>query len=210
MSLPSACWSCRGAVTDDFFCSTCQAVQPPDPDRNFFQLFDLSPTFSLDVAGLDAPYRGLQYRFHPDRFATRTTKERRFSLEQVTRLNQAYKTLRDALSRAGYLLDLLGHAADGQRKSDPAFLMEVMESRETLEEVDMKADDAWDRLEDLRKEASQQAEAEEGQLAGMFQNHFKNKDSGALEKAPIHVDRLRYHRRFLEELDRMEERLYEE
>ena len=53
-------------------------------------------------------YRELSLQLHPDRFAQADAQERRLSLEQTTALNEAYKTLKDPVRRAFYLLKLHG------------------------------------------------------------------------------------------------------
>ena len=52
-----------------------------DLGKSYFELFDLPATFDLDVADLAARYRGLQRRFHPDRFASASEPQRRLSLQ---------------------------------------------------------------------------------------------------------------------------------
>lgn len=53
-----------------------------------------------------------------------------------SRLNDAYQTLLHPLSRAEYILAQHGQAvAEGDQVEDQAFMMEVMEARETIEEA---------------------------------------------------------------------------
>lgn len=195
-----ACWSCKGPARLDGFCPTCSALQPPDLRKNFFQLFDLPRAFVLDVAALELLYREAQRQVHPDKFAAKSSTERRLSMEYVTRLNEAYRTLKDELNRAVYLLELHGiHAGSeegGAAPADPMFLMEVMELRERLE-----AANDFETLDALRGEV----EGLEGGEVAALENAFSGEDLDAARK---HADRLRYHRRFLEELDRREESLF--
>jgi molecular chaperone HscB len=71
---------------------------------------------------------------HPDRFAAGSDQERRLSMQASTRVNEAFQTLKDPLSRALYLLSLHPEPA-GAVPQDTAFLMEQMELRETLAEA---------------------------------------------------------------------------
>ncbi len=132
----AACWSCRGPVAGRVpFCPTCGAVQPPGAADAFTRL-GLSRQFEVDVAALDARYFDLQRRLHPDRFATRTARERAFSQQQAVALNEAYETLRDPLRRAALLLRLAGREVrfDGQGTiADAELLMDAMERRERLD-----------------------------------------------------------------------------
>lgn len=133
------CWSCKGPVSvRALFCSVCGAVQGPGVLDHFARL-GMRPTFEIDLGDLDRQYFGFQRRLHPDRFATRTPRERALSQSQATSLNEAYEALKDPLKRAVYLLRLAGRQVDvdgAQTVADPALLMEAMEMREALAEAD--------------------------------------------------------------------------
>lgn len=208
LSLPNGvghpCWSCRGLVTGGAFCPVCQVIQPPDLAVDFFQLFDLPKGFSLERTLLDVRYQALQRQFHPDRFATRSATERRFSLEHVTRINQAYQTLLDPLARSGYLLTCLGHLPPRSGQPDPEFLMEVMEQREALDAIDLTAAGAGERLARLRSEAETHIDQELQRLTRLF----AAPDAGGMEEIAQANHRLQYRRRFLEALDQAEETLF--
>lgn len=128
-----ACWSC-GAVAEGLFCATCKVVQPPGQDDHF-QRLGLPRGFVIDRAELDRRYFAAQRLLHPDRFATRSARERAIAQSQAVSLNEAYETLRAPLARATYLLKLAGVAKTPDRDhtiDDPALLMEQMERREAL------------------------------------------------------------------------------
>lgn len=130
-----ACWSCRGPVaTLDLFCPTCEAVQPPG-QRDSFARLGVGVSFEVDVEALDQRYFELQRLLHPDRFATKSAKERALSQQQATSLNEAYETLKDPLKRADHMIHLLGIEVlrEGcNQLNDPVILMEAMELREQL------------------------------------------------------------------------------
>ena len=130
-----ACWSCGGPTpAENPFCVTCQAVQPPGTADHFRRL-GLERSFAVDRADLERRYFDFQRRLHPDRFATRTGREKAFSQAQAVGLNEAYETLADPLDRAVYLLHLAGIdiLSEGCNQiADPVILMEAMEMREAL------------------------------------------------------------------------------
>lgn len=133
------CWSCKGpVVARALFCSTCSAVQGPGAVDHFTRL-GLARSFEVEQAELERQYFGFQRRLHPDRFATRTPRERALSQQQAVALNEAYETLKDPLRRAAYLLGLLGRPVDINASAsiaDPELLMEAMEMREALAQAD--------------------------------------------------------------------------
>ena len=75
---------------------------------NHFALFQMTPAFAIDAAALDAAYRELQGRVHPDKFANATDTEKRVAMQWATRANEAYQTLKNPLKRATYLCELNG------------------------------------------------------------------------------------------------------
>lgn len=106
-----------------------------------FALFDLQPDFRLDLNELAARYRELARQTHPDRFADASERDQRLALEGAAQLNEAYQTLRSAPRRARYLLSLQGHELPLETTvQDPAFLMQQMELREELQELQESAD----------------------------------------------------------------------
>lgn len=103
-------------------------------DSDFFTLFGLPRRFALDRAALEEAYHELQHRVHPDRFAHLSGAEKRVSMHWATRVNEGWRTLREPLARARYLLELAGVdlALDSNTAMPPAFLMAQMEWREQL------------------------------------------------------------------------------
>jgi molecular chaperone HscB len=113
-----------------------------DFSKNYFDLFGLPASYVVDSGALSERYRELQKRVHPDRYASGTEQEQRLALQQATRVNEAFETLRDPLKRALYLLQVNGIDTDRETATtrDGAFLMQQMELREALEDVRAQQD----------------------------------------------------------------------
>lgn len=121
--------------------------------HNHFDLFGLPPVFAVDADALERSYREIQSRVHPDRFAHAGDAERRASLQWTTRVNEAYRSLKDPVERAKHILELNGVdvAFETNTAMPPEFLMQQMELRETLEQAKDAA--ALDALrKDLKSE----------------------------------------------------------
>ncbi len=88
--------------------------------------------YAVDPARLEAAYRELQTQVHPDKFASATEAERRIAMQWAAAANEAYRTLRDPVARARYLLGLKGFdtAEETNTAMPPDFLMQQMEWRE--------------------------------------------------------------------------------
>jgi molecular chaperone HscB len=130
--------------------------------QNHFDLFGLAPAYALEPEALERSYREIQSRVHPDRFAHAGDAERRASLQWTTRVNEAYRTLKDPVQRAKHLLELNGVdvAFETNTAMPVDFLAQQMELRESLEEAKTPA-----ALDQMRKGLSQQRSLLEKQIA---------------------------------------------
>ena len=128
--------------------------------ENHFALFGMTPRFTIDAVVLDAAYRDLQGRVHPDKFAAASDAEKRVAMQWATRANEAYQTLKSPLKRASYLCELNGIdlAIESNTQMPTAFLMQQMAWREALEEArDTKDLSALEGVEsELRATRAQQ------------------------------------------------------
>ena len=202
--LRSHCWSCHGVVDRaHIVCAQCHAVQPPDPRQTHFDRFGLKQKFALEGKALTLAFRETQRLTHPDRFVSATDRERRFALEQSTIINDAYRILREPMSRAGYLLKLLGIDVDDERgvKLSPEFLITILELRESLEEL--VGPDA--HIERQKIQQSVALEYEEGLARlGMRLDATTKPDESALNGLGQLHAQLKYLRRTLDEIERLE------
>ena len=105
---------------------------------NYFQSFDLTPSFAIDQAALEDRYEQLMVLCHPDKFAGAATFEQRAAAKRAADVNEAYGVLRHAVRRAGHLLEL--HGVDLQelerQPASPDFLFEQMMLRERVQDFD--------------------------------------------------------------------------
>ena len=97
------------------FCSACGKVQPPVP-VDYFTFFGFPRKLNLDTAALEKEFYALSRRLHPDMSAQAESREREWSLQQSSLLNDAYRTLKDPIKRTEYLLRLEGVELEEQSK----------------------------------------------------------------------------------------------
>ena len=102
-----------------------------------FTLFDLPRRQALDVPQLDQRWKALQGQVHPDRFAAEGAAAQRLAMQWAVRVNEAYRRLKQPLSRAAYLCELHGTPvlAESNTAMPAAFLMQQMSWREALEDA---------------------------------------------------------------------------
>jgi molecular chaperone HscB len=134
------------------FCNACGHLQPPAP-TNFFAFFGLPRKLNIDPATLEREFYSLSRKLHPDRYSLSKSDEKNWSLEKTSQLNDAYRTLKDPISRTEYLLKLEGVHFEEQSKAateaartsgemkkqaiPPELLEEVFELNMQLEEARM-------------------------------------------------------------------------
>src|SRR3954471_14183517 len=139
------CWSCQKEAGGEPLCTACGALQPPDDKADLFAVLGLQPRYALDLAAAEAAYKDLSRQVHPDRYATADPRARRASLARTVQLNLAWRTIKDPIKRAEYLLTRAGIDVDSGQKSShddgrgtqkigapPAFLLEILELNDEL------------------------------------------------------------------------------
>ncbi|KAF1935255.1 Co-chaperone Hsc20 [Clathrospora elynae] len=147
---------------------TPQTPQTPQTHYGFFPNslpFGPPPVgpFTVDLSALKKEFLQLQSRAHPD-LHPQADKKRAEALS--ARINEAYKTLQNPLLRAQYLLSLRGIevAEDETAKvEDPELLMQVLDARERIEEVEREED-----LGELRNENEGRIAESEGVIERAF------------------------------------------
>jgi len=158
---------------------------------DYFRIFGLEPRLSIDLPDLERLFYQLSREVHPDRFQRATAAAREKSLEATTTLNDAYRTLRDSVKRAEYLLKVRGFEPAEPRQAPPDLLEEVFELNETLEEARAGAADARQRLDAARTRFNgllAQADADLDELA----QSYDSGDTSALAGIRRVLDRRRY------------------
>ena len=168
--------------------------------ENHFALFQMTPGFAIDAAQLDAAYRELQARVHPDKFASATDAEKRVAMQWATRANEAYQTLKHPLKRATYLCELNGVdlGIESNTSMPPAFLMQQMEWREALDDARDAKDIA--ALEQLDTELRAARKRQLDDIAALL-------DGGHYEQAGERVRQLMFVEKFADEVGRAFEAL---
>jgi molecular chaperone HscB len=154
-----------------------------------FARLGVPAALDLEPAALDKAYFALQRQWHPDRFVAKPADERAKAAAEAAALNEAYRTLKEPLSRAIYLAGLKGVElpGDGKTIDDPDLLMEVMDAREELQEAASVAE--IDALAKFAREDLQKGLADLSKL-------FTANDKPAIRKTLL---RLRYLDKFAEE-----------
>ena len=195
------CWSCSSPLAvSEHFCSTCGKVQPVRP-MTHFEFFGLRKKLNLNEQQLQKDFYALSRKLHPDVYARATANEQEWSLQKTSRLNDAYRTLKDPVARTQYLLSLEGIQLEEQSKSateaarqsgeekkqavPPELLEEVFELNMQLQELKMGERDPATiaQLEGVKKSFEQKLNDSNFELRKYWDAWDNAKDSEAEEKA---------------------------
>lgn len=154
----------------------------------YFEALGLEPRLTLDAAGLQKRFYERSRQWHPDRFSTRSAAEQAQALEMTALINDAFRTLRDPVARAEYVLSENGLEASTQRGKDvPADLLEeVLELNMALEEADR------DQITRSLAQFEQMQAAVDAQLEAQFAAWDANPESANLQPVRASLNRRKY------------------
>lgn len=178
-------------------------MQQSDLSSDFFSLFGLPVSFDVDMNALTGRYRELQRTVHPDKYANASDAERRISMQMAARVNEGYQLLRNPLSRARYLLELRGvQFNDSDTAFDPEFLMEQMELRERLADVNESASPEKE-LQAIRFVIDSRTK----EIVTMLGEMLLKDDNESLKDSIDLTRKLQFFKKLKEELDELEDSL---
>lgn len=161
--------------------------------------------YHIDKTLLDRRYRELQQALHPDKHASAPASARSLTLSKAIEVNEAYRVLRDDQKRGEALLALWGCQLTEQT-ADPELLMEMMELREALSDARAASDSS--QVARLAAEVTDKAAATSQKLSEVFarlESGAGQPDAQALADAQALLSRLRYYRRFQDEVAQFED-----
>ena len=195
------CWSCSTAnAVSEHFCSQCGKVQPTRP-MTHFEFFGLRKKLNIDEQKLQRDFYALSRKLHPDVYARATASEQDWSLQKTSQLNDAYRTLKDPITRTQYLLSLEGIQLEEQSKAatdkaresgeekkqvvPPELLEEVFELNMQLQELKMGERDPGTiaQLESAKKKFEQKLDESSFELRKYWDAWDNAKDGDAEENA---------------------------
>ncbi|HDR1007358.1 TPA: Fe-S protein assembly co-chaperone HscB [Pasteurella multocida] len=168
---------------------------------NPFNIFDLPVDFHVDQATLSARYLALQKSLHPDNFSRHSAQEQRLAMQRSAEVNDALQILKDPILRAETIIAIYtGEQQNIEENSirDMAFLMQQMQWREQLENIEAQQDS--DQLVAFSADIEQTQQALLSELADAL-------SSQQWQQAKVINDKLRFIKKLLLEVERVEEKL---
>ena len=192
MSAPVTCWNCSRPSEGKLFCPSCQSLQPPPTD--YYALLGLERTLNLSVEDLQRRFYDLSRQLHPDRFTRKLERERHYSLDASSVLNDAYRVLRDPVKRAQYVLSQEGFDVGEQQSKDvpQELLEEVFELNMALEEMRGGDESARPQLEQAEKNFTNMLSEVDQKLESLFTEYDQSRSHDKLVEVRGILNRRKY------------------
>lgn len=179
------------------------------PSKNFYEFFGLKRKLTVDNNALQKRFYELSRQWHPDRFSRKSAEEQTQALEATAILNDGYRTLRDPVKRAEYLLTEEGFPIGEQRSRDvpPELLEEVFELNMMLEELKSGEESARPQLEAAKQNFAQLRIGIDGELETLFAKYDAAESESETAKQALHairgvLNRRRYIENLIRDVDR--------
>ena len=175
------------------------------PKQTFFEFFGFDRKLTIDNGVLQKRFYELSRQWHPDRFTRKSAAEQDRALESTAILNDGYRTLKDPVKRAEYLLTEEGFPIGEQRSKDvpPELLEEVFELNMMLEELRSGDDSARPQLEKAKENFINMRTGIDKRLEGLFSKYDASEPQSETAKQALHEVRGALNRRrYIENLTR--------
>ena len=169
------------------------------PPSNYFDFFGLPHKLNLDSKDLESRFYALSKQWHPDRFARASAEQRRISEDATATLNDGYRTLKEPIARAEYLLKEHGFDVGEQKSSNipPELLEEVFELNMALEEIETFRP----QLEEARQRFVTMREDIDRELLTQFAAYDETQERAVLERIRGLLNRRTYVRNLVNQVE---------
>jgi molecular chaperone HscB len=160
----------------------------------YYELLGIPRSLNLSLDDLQKRYYELSRQLHPDRFMQKPKAEQQRALDRSSELNDAYRTLKDPVKRAQYLLSQEGFDIGEQRSKNvpPELLEEVFELNMALEEMRSGDDSARSQLEAAEKSFTSMLAGVDQQLGSLFGKYDQSQSRDVLGEIRGVLNRRKY------------------
>ncbi len=196
----------RESIPADF-CSECGRILPVSEAQSHYQVLGYDQeTLSVDLSDLEKRLFTLSKKFHPDRFASRSSLEQQFSHDRSSAINNAYRILKDPITRAKYIVEKeLGSIEEKSAKVPiemADFFFEIDDILDTIRECDGKPDaSAVQEVQNAERDLNAKGKGLEADLQQQFAKYDQSHDRQIVEKMKEILSERSYIKSFLRQID---------
>jgi molecular chaperone HscB len=201
------CPHCHQKVGAAEFCSNCKKILPVPETESLYEVLGMDrETLVIDLADLERRFFELSKKFHPDRFASKSPEEVQISHDRSSAINNAYRTLKNPISRAKYFVEKELGSIEEKSASVPMDMADMF----------FEVQDVLDTIRDAREHPPEsavkevhKAEAElmakvaelEKNLESRFSEYDASPNKKKLEKIKEILSERSYIKSFLRQID---------
>lgn len=153
------CTSCGNELELPLACGICGDLHDPGTEPAPHEVFGLAPSLEVDTKALAKSLMRQSRSMHPDFFGGADEATRALAERNTARANAAFELLSDRVALADWWIVKLGGPAEADERQMPqAFLMEVLEWNEAIDDAE-GADDREVQLAPLAATLNNEREA---------------------------------------------------
>ena len=166
----------------------------------FYEALGLEPKLALDPEDLKKRFYDRSRQWHPDRFSRASFEEKQRSEEMTAMLNDAFRTLREPVSRAEYFLQQSG--LEISKDAPPELLEEVFELNMALEELRGGDESARPQLVSAQERFMGMLGNTDTSLTAFFAQYDEKPDHAVLEQIRAALNRRKYVSNLLRDVEK--------
>ncbi|HET6266136.1 MAG TPA: Fe-S protein assembly co-chaperone HscB [Acidobacteriota bacterium] len=201
------CPHCNQQTAQLEFCDKCGKVLPVPADQDFYTVLGYpARILQIDEADLEKRLFELNRKFHPDRFAGKSAQEIQFSHDRSSAVNNAYRTLKNPVSRAKYIVESTLGSIEEKSAKVPIDMaerfFEIQDLLETIRESNGNPPaDAVREVREAEKELKEKVKSLEADLQKQFTAYDAKPDRKIVEQMKEILSERSYIKSFLRQLD---------
>ncbi len=155
-----------------------------------YEALRLAPALALDMEDVKKRFYERSRQWHPDRFSRASAAEQDQALEMTAVLNDAFRTLRDPVTRAEYFLKEKG--LELSKDAPPELLEEVFELNMALEELRDGDESQLPQLQSSADNFRAMRSVSDTELFRLFTEHDSSPNAATLDQIRATLSRRRY------------------
>lgn len=200
------CPHCVSSVSAGEFCPNCGKILPA-AERSYFEVLGYDKEIlNLDLADLEKRFFALSRKLHPDRFAAKSPLEVELSHEHSSAINNAYRTLKDPVARAKYIVELkLGSIEEKSAKVPPEMadlFFEVQDHLDAIREADgERPESAVKEVESAQRDLIEKVRDLDSRLQSEFIQYDTTQDENTVKRMKDILSERSYIKSFLRQIE---------
>jgi molecular chaperone HscB len=201
------CPHCDQETKPGEFCDSCGKILPVQEGVDYYTILGYSGVvLCLDPSDMEKRFIELNKKFHPDRFASKSGLEVQLSHDWSSAVNNAYRTLKNPVSRAKYLVEKEFGSIEEKSAKVPVDMaesfFEVQDVMDTIRDADGNPPEASVReVRRAEDELRGKVKSLEAQLQEKFREYDANREKTVVSAIKEILSERSYIVSFLRQID---------